>query len=125
MNFRPCGDCNACCEGNLVGNAYGNRFGHGKPCVFLVNKTCSIHKTRPVSCQKYQCAWSQHLFSEWMKPTNSGVMISVETNFENNKQFLKVIELKPNIRFEVYQEIENFCRTNNTHYVKVGLVGKS
>ena len=117
MNFRPCGDCNACCEGTLLGVSHGNRFGDGKTCVFLVNKSCSIHITRPNACKNYQCAWSQKLFPEWMQPNACGVMISVET--ADNHQFLKVIELKPLIEYRVYQEIENFCKTNNTYYVKV------
>ncbi len=118
MNFRPCGDCNACCEGALIGNAHGNRFGNHKPCVFLVSKTCAIHETRPQSCRNYQCAWSQHLFPEWMQPNKCGVLISVETSKEGH-QYLKVIELKHEIPYEVYQEIDNFCKDNNTYYVKV------
>lgn len=118
-DFRPCGDCTACCSGFLVGNSYGNKFGMGKPCVFLVNKICSIYKDRPQSCHNYQCAWTQGILPEWMKPNECGVMVSVEINREKQMQFLKVIELKELVSFEVYKEIEKFCEENNTYYVKV------
>lgn len=118
INFRPCGDCGACCEGHLIGKAYGNPFGLGKPCVFHINNKCGIHKTRPSSCRSYQCAWTQHLFPEWMNPNLCGVIISVE-NEESGKQFLRVIEIKPHISYKVYEQIENFCSSNNTYYVGV------
>lgn len=117
MMFRPCGDCNACCEGTLRGVSHGNRFGDGKPCVFLVHKRCAIHDTRPQACTNYQCAWSQHLFPEWMRPDSCGVMISVETGAQG--QFLKVIELSSCVAYEVYEQIDRFCQENHTYYVKV------
>lgn len=116
MTFRPCGDCNACCEGTLRGTAHGNLFGEGRTCVFLVHKACAIHATRPPACKNYQCAWSQHLFPEWMQPHECGVMISVETH--QQQQFLKVIELRPMVSYQVYAEIDRFCKLNNTYYVK-------
>lgn len=117
MNFRECGECRACCEGALIGNSYGNKFGFGKPCIFMVNKACSIYETRPDTCQSYQCAWTQGLFSEELKPTISNVMISVEVN--DNKQYLKVMELSDKIDDSVFEEIDRFCGNNNTHWVRV------
>jgi tetratricopeptide (TPR) repeat protein len=114
MDFRECGDCNACCTGALVGNARGHQFGNGKPCIYLVEEKCSIYEDRPEACRNYQCAWSQHLFPEWMKPNLSGVLISVET--ENGSQYLKVVELRNNIEENVYNEINRFCRENGTYY---------
>jgi Fe-S-cluster containining protein len=119
MEFRPCGDCTACCDGFLIGNAYGNHFGFGKPCNFLVEKKCTIYKDRPQSCHNYQCGWTQGILPEWMKPTECGVMVSVEINKEEQKQFLRVIELKELVSFEVYREIDKFCKENDTYYVKV------
>ena len=116
-DFRPCGDCTACCDGWLIGEANGHPFGNGKPCHFLINKICTIYKDRPRVCQNYQCAWTQHLFPEWMKPNKCGVLISVET--KEDHQFLRVIEMKPVIDYAVYAEIEKFCSENNTYYVKV------
>ena len=119
MKFRQCGDCTACCDGHIIGNSHGNKFGYQKSCVFLVQKICSIYKDRPNSCHSYQCAWTQNLFPEWMKPNNCGVLISVEINKDDNRQFLRVIEMRENIADEVYSEIEKFCSDNNTYYVKV------
>lgn len=119
MNFRPCGDCTACCDGFLVGNSYGNKFGNGKACVFLVERKCKIYEDRPQSCHNYQCAWTQGILSEWMKPNECGVMVSVEVDQEQQKQFLRVIEIRDTVEYNIYSEIEKFCEQNNTYYVKV------
>jgi Fe-S-cluster containining protein len=119
MTFRPCGDCSACCEGHIRGNSYGNLFGYHKPCVFLVDKACSIYKDRPNTCKAFQCAWSQGLFPEWMKPNLTGIIISVETNSEYNKQYLRATEISPIVNNSVYTELEAFCSSNNTYYIKV------
>jgi hypothetical protein len=119
MNFRACGNCTACCDGHVIGNSHGNKFGFHKPCVFLVNKLCSIYKDRPSSCHNFQCAWTQKLFPEWMKPSECGVLISVEINKENGKQFLRIVEMKEVIEYDVYREIQKFCSENDTYYVKV------
>jgi Fe-S-cluster containining protein len=113
---RPCGDCVACCDGYLIGNSHGNKFGAGKSCVFLVEKKCTIYEERPQTCHDYMCAWAQGLLSEAMKPTLSNVMISVETK---DKQFLRVIEMAENIDEEVYREIKEFTDKHNTYFVKV------
>jgi Fe-S-cluster containining protein len=119
-SFRPCGDCTACCDGHLVGNSHGNPFGRGRPCVFLVEKKCAIYKDRPNSCHKFQCAWTQNLLPEWMRPDNCGLLVSVEINKEQQNQFLKVIEMREDIDQSTYTEIDNFCNQNNTYYVRVG-----
>jgi Fe-S-cluster containining protein len=115
--FRPCGDCTACCDGHIMGNSYGNSFGFSKPCAFLVHKLCSIYVDRPSCCSNYQCAWTQGLFSDKLKPNVSGVLISVEST--DDKQFLKVVEMREIIDYNIYQEIEDFCKANNTYYIKV------
>lgn len=117
--FRPCGDCSECCSGALIGNSHGNRFGHGRACVFLVNKTCSIYKHRPQACQTFQCGWSQHILPESLKPNKCGVLVSVETDTVSNLQYLKVIEIRPIVEYWVYLEIDKFCKENNTYYIKV------
>ena len=114
MNFRECGDCTACCNGTLIGEANGHKFGYGKPCIYLSQQGCSIYEDRPESCKKYQCAWTQHLFPEWMQPNKCGAMISVEQ--ENGMQFLKVTELWSNVDEAVYEEINRFCKENSTYY---------
>lgn len=117
VNFRECGDCVACCSGYLIGNSYGNKFGTGKPCAFLVKGDCSIYEDRPETCRTYQCAWTQGLFNEDMKPTLSNVMISVE--YDGVKQYLKVMKLSNIISSDVEKQIDEFCKNNNTYWVSV------
>lgn len=106
MQFRPCGECTACCDGNLLSNSHGNIFGNKKPCVFLVEKICSVYKDRPNTCKNYQCAWSQSLFDEDLRPDRCGVLISVENNLNTKKQFFKVVQIKEDVSFEVMRRIE-------------------
>jgi len=114
MQPRPCGECTACCDGQLLGSAHGNPFGHNNPCVFLVKKVCEIYPHRPTCCVNYQCAWSQHLLPEHMRPDQSGVMVSVERNGQT--QFLKVIELKPDVTWETLHMIDQAARKLNTYW---------
>jgi Fe-S-cluster containining protein len=118
LEFRPCGECTICCEGVLENNVYNYKMGNGVPCNFLIDKKCSIYNIRPNSCVNYQCAWSQHLLPEWMRPDKCGILVSVE-NDENKKQFLKVIELKEVVEYNLYDEINRFTKNNNTYWVKI------
>lgn len=118
MKFRECGDCLACCDGNLTGEVRGIPFGEGKPCSFLANKKCTIYSDRPEMCRNYQCAWSQFVLPLWMKPNKCGVMVSVEVD-ENGKQYLKAIELQKEIVYDVYASINKFTEENNTYWVRV------
>lgn len=118
MIFKECGDCTACCNGWLTANSYGNQFGNGKSCVFLCNKVCSIYVTRPKDCIDYQCAWTQGLFPDWMKPTESDVLISVE--IKDGKQYLKVIEMGVPIKETVLDYIKDWVTKNNTYFILVG-----
>lgn len=113
-----CGNCTACCEGWLIGNSYGNNFYPGKACVFLCDKNCTIYSNRPTVCSKYQCAWSQGLFEDWLKPTESNVIISVEID-SNNKQFLKVIETGVSIRPDILEYIDAWVKQKNIYYILV------
>ena len=117
VNFRPCGDCAACCEGHLIGKSHGNSFGLGKKCIFLVKQECTIYEERPEVCRKYHCMWKQGLFSEWMKPNKSGVIISAK--WENGKQYLEVVEISREIDYNVYEEVKSFCMQNNIYYKRV------
>jgi Fe-S-cluster containining protein len=116
-DFRPCGDCTACCDGWLIGEAKGHPFGNCKACYFLINKLCTIYNDRPQVCRNYQCAWTQHLLPDWMKPNKCGVLVSVET--KEDHQFLRVIEMRPAIDYAIYYEIDKFCKESNTYCVKV------
>jgi hypothetical protein len=116
--FRECGDCTICCDGHLIGDAKGVPFGDGTPCSFLIEKKCTIYSDRPQVCRNYQCAWSQFVLPEWMKPNICGILVSVEVD-ENGKQYLKCIELRPVIEYDVFAEINKFTQQNNTYWVKV------
>lgn len=117
-SFRDCGDCHACCDGHLIGEVYGHSFGHGKKCFYFIQEKCTIYEQRPEMCRKYQCAWTQNLLPEWMKPNKTGLLVSVEDE-PSGKQYLKAVEMWPNIEYHIYNEIESFCKTHNTYYVKV------
>lgn len=118
IDFRPCGDCTACCDGFLIGEAKGIPFGDGKPCQFLVSKNCTIYADRPQVCRNYQCAWTQFVLPSWMKPNQCGVMVSVEYD-KDGKQYLKVIEMREEIEYNVYSTIDTFTRENNTYWIRV------
>lgn len=118
MDFYPCDECTACCDGSLIGNSYGNMFGPKSPCKFMVNKECTIYKDRPSCCQRFQCGWSQKLFSIDMRPDKCGLLVSVEHD-SKNKKFLKVMLLQPIVDYKYYREIHNFCVENDTYFVKV------
>lgn len=117
--FRECGECNLCCKGHLQAEIFDYKMGNGKPCIYLKQEKCSVYKDRPEVCKKYQCAWSQYLFPEWMRPDKTGALISVENNPETQQQYLKLIETKPTINYDVYFQINKFCNDNNTHYVRI------
>jgi Fe-S-cluster containining protein len=86
--FRECGECTACCSW-LVGDAFGWKFGCSQSCRFLEEGGCGVHKARPEVCRNYQCAWSQHLLPEEMRPDKCNVLVSVEQN--ENGQYLKAV----------------------------------
>jgi hypothetical protein len=116
IKLKPCGDCVACCTGAMIGSAYGNNFHSNKPCVFLVEFKCAIYETRPETCRKFQCAWSQGLFPDWMKPTESNVLVSVED--KDGGQFLRVKLLTDNPLHEKTKAfLDEWTKENNTYYV--------
>jgi len=106
MQFRPCEKCTACCDGNLASNSHGNAFENRNSCVFLVKKVCSIYEDRPNTCKNYQCAWSQTLFDEDLRPDKCGVLISVEINSNTQEQFFKVLQIDKDISFDVMNRIQ-------------------
>ena len=112
--LRPCGDCNKCCSGNLIGTSYGNSFGPGRPCIFLVSECCTIYKDRPESCKKYQCAWTQNILSEQFRPDKCGIMVSVQN--DQQKQYFKVVQCAPIVDDTVLEELLKFCNNNNTYF---------
>jgi len=112
---RECGGCTACCEGHLAGTAYGIPFKPGKPCFYLREQKCRIYQCRPQVCHRYLCAWVQGLFPGWLKPTESGVLVSVEVR--DKQQFLRVVAIKESIDERVTPFLDEWCKQNNTYYV--------
>jgi Fe-S-cluster containining protein len=117
VTHRPCGECNACCGGQLLGTAHGNSFGSGKKCIFLVEQKCSIYDTRPGVCRKYQCAWSQHLLDAEDRPDQLGLMVSVEN--QENKQVLRAIELWETVPYSSYEKLNQAAKRLNTTWTRV------
>jgi hypothetical protein len=112
---RQCGECTVCCSGQLVGHAYGNKFGPN-PCVFLVEQKCAIYETRPQTCRNYQCAWLQGLLPEWMKPSKCNVLVSVEFD-QDRKQFLKVMpKEQQDLTSQIIEHLDEWTKENNTYY---------
>lgn len=116
QKFRACDECTECCTGHLTGNAHGHDFGNGTPCFFL-KKKCSIYSNRPSVCQKYQCAWSQYLLDEDLRPDKSGLLVSVINGKE--KQFLEIIETKPLVPYESYARVYSRAKELNAEIRKV------
>lgn len=116
IKFRPCEECNACCNGSLQGVAHGKEFGNGIPCAFLQCEKCTIYPHRPSTCINYQCAWSQHLFDEDMRPDKLGIMVSVE---RKGDQYLKAIEIRPFVSLEAHKRVEQWAQKLQTNLVKI------
>lgn len=113
MIFRDCGSCHECCNGKVSGSAYGNVFNKDRQCVFMVCEKCTIYKTRPEVCRNYQCAWSQHLLPEWMRPDKTGTLVSIEID-KDDKQFLKVVSNR--LSHGCIEALGDFCKNNDTYY---------
>lgn len=118
-NFKPCGECSACCDGHYGGNSHGNIMGNGRPCVFLLKGLCSIYEDRPGFCRKYQCAWSQHLLYDDMRPDRCGLLVSVEINKETGEQFLKAVEIWKEVPYESYEKLEACAKRLDTKWVLI------
>ena len=109
--FRECGECTACCSW-LIGDAFGWKFGAGKSCKFLECNGCGVHKARPEICRDYQCAWSQYLLPEEMRPDKCGVLASVERN--ENGQYLKLIFTDEKINTDILEYFKEWGKIMNT-----------
>lgn len=116
--FRPCGDCTGCCQGILAVNVHGNLAQGRRPCYFLVDNKCTIYNERPSVCRNYQCAWSQGILDEDMRPDKCGIMVSV-ADAEDGSQYLKVVELWPNVPYETYEKLNKCAKALNTVWVGI------
>lgn len=92
---RPCDTCSACCQGYLVGHAYGQHFSYGKPCKFLKKTGCSIYQERPSLCSDFLCSYKyEKNFTLEMRPDISKVICMARYVTIDNKpiKYLEVVE---------------------------------
>lgn len=101
---RTCGECTACCDGWLHGEAYGHNFYRGKPC-FYVHKGCTIYQDRPSTpCKSYKCTWlEEDILPMWMRPDLCGVILS-KREFEGIP-FYFVTEMEEPIKANVLNHL--------------------
>lgn len=116
IEYRDCGECNACCKWLIVDDVYGHDIKPGKPCFFLCEeKNCTIHEKRPEVCRNYQCAWTQRVLPEWMRPDKCNAIVCVERWGPNKEyQLLRVTETGQKYEAKVLSWIIHFCAKTNT-----------
>ncbi len=79
--MRSCGDCTKCCEGHLAAKVKDFDMSPGNPCpVLQIGKGCTDYENRPKDpCQVFSCQWLKNpIIPEWLKPSESGVIITVQ-----------------------------------------------
>lgn len=69
-------------------------------------------------CRTYQCAWSQGLFTNDLRPDLIGLMVSVEQG-PDAQQFLKIIQTQPTVDQRMMTELLVQIRALNVQYVFV------
>jgi Fe-S-cluster containining protein len=115
--FRKCEECTACCT-HLKGTAYGYEFGNGNTCKFLCNGKCDIYKVRPNACMNYECAWTQELISEEMRPDKCGVIASVEN--DKYGQYLKLTAIRE-INKDILKYFQEWGKKMNSRVVYLNI----
>jgi hypothetical protein len=113
MPNRSCGSCTACCEGHLYGNAYGNIQTRGTPCRFLHTTGCTIYITKPEFCTRFQCLWLQGLLDDSMRPSECGLLVTVET-MADKTQRLHATEVWPQVPLSSYQNLAKWAKDLDT-----------
>ncbi len=109
---RECQECDLCCRRLLC--VINDHVVHpGKPCFYLGNH-CTIYEQRPQLCRDYLCAYMQNIVPEWMKPSLSKVIVSVEP-WGPNKEFklLRATECGQKLSVEVLSWLVDYSRDNN------------
>lgn len=117
--MRNCDGCQACCQGFLIGSVNDKPFGNMVPCSYLGSE-CSIYEDRPQMCRDYYCAWAQELLPEFAKPSECGVVVSVEIDKEG-RQYLKAVH-KDSLREDVRVALDDFTRKNNSYFTTVKVI---
>lgn len=114
MPERSCGECTACCEGWLTGEAHGHSFQPGRPCFYLQNN-CGIYETRPENpCQTYKCVWlADSSLPLWMRPDKSKAIVT-EREIEGIK-YWDVSECGQTLSSEVLSYLVMWAIDNQTN----------
>jgi hypothetical protein len=78
VNFRGCGDCQACCT--VVGVQELSKP-HWTRCRHQCTAGCAIYEERPRSCRGYSCLWAAGLLDgdEVRRPDRLGVIFDLRT----------------------------------------------
>lgn len=115
---RICGDCTACCEGWLSGEAYGHKFYPGMPCHYLGVGRCSIYKDRPNEpCKSYRCQWLDNAeYPEWLRPDRSGVLFTYRE--QNGVEWIEARETGKGMTVQALNWIifNLITKNRNVHY---------
>ena len=101
--MRTCDGCTACCSGALRLKVEDTEVWRGNPCKYICNSGCSIYESdkKPEVCSRYQCLWLvEETLPEWMKPSNSGVIIDIMGDIGNAD--LRVVCTTGNIESHVF-----------------------
>lgn len=130
MKTRECGGCTKCCEGWLFATIEVKGDSHpmfpGRKCHFMKKAGCSVYDSRPVEpCKTYSCVWLTDMgIPEWMKPSESGVIISWRAIKEIDEKYMEIIECGQKMPVEVLNWILHFhikTRTNVQYRVEGGV----
>jgi hypothetical protein len=78
VNFRSCGDCQACCT--VVGVQELSKP-HWTRCRHQCGTGCAIYEERPRSCRGYSCLWAAGLLDgdERRRPDRLGIIFDLRT----------------------------------------------
>jgi hypothetical protein len=78
VNFRSCGDCQACCT--VVGVQELDKPQWTR-CPHQCQSGCAIYEARPRSCRGYSCLWAAGLLNgdEQQRPDRIGIILDLRT----------------------------------------------
>jgi hypothetical protein len=121
---RKCDGCTRCCEGWLhatitgpTGEAYP--MYPGRKCQFHRKGSCSIYDRRPADpCRGYTCAWlTEEIIPEWMKPSESNVILTWHKVKEIDQMYLEVVECGTPLTAEVLNWLIHLYLRNKVNVV--------
>jgi hypothetical protein len=112
---HSCGNCTACCDGWLSGEAHGIPFYSGRKCNFVSENGCVIYSERPNDpCKTFHCEWLLNkAMPEWMRPDKSKVIL---VNKEiNGIKYLRMTEVGEKVDSSILSWVLQACLPNNVN----------